>query len=160
MELSLESDAEALWQDTLDLLSAKNLPESTLAMLRGCTPKSMSDSVMTIETPMRLVLKTISKNTEIIEECLSQAAFEPMTLSVIFSPTAQTAAPRTPSTMSREEVDRWTAATTSPNNHWEGPTPKKIAEDTWDETGLDALREAAARRTTSPTRRPSKLPTA
>ena len=32
MELSLESDAEALWQDALDLLSQENLPESVLAM--------------------------------------------------------------------------------------------------------------------------------
>ena len=35
MELTLESDAEALWQDTLDLLATKNLPESTLAMPGG-----------------------------------------------------------------------------------------------------------------------------
>ena len=41
MEISLESDAEALWQDALDLLARRDLPESTLAMLRGCEPKSM-----------------------------------------------------------------------------------------------------------------------
>ena len=146
MELTLESDAEALWQDTLDLLATKNLPESTLAMLRGCTPKSMSDSVMTIETPMRLVLKTISKNAEIIEECLSQAAFEPMTLDVNFAPTTQQAMSRPSSTMSREEVNSWTAATTSSKVSWDGPTPKKIAEDTWEEDGIDAMREEAARR--------------
>ena len=146
MELTLESDAEALWQDTLDLLATKNLPESTLAMLRGCTPKSMTDSVMTIETPMRLVLKTISKNAEIIEECLSQAAFEPMTLDVNFAPTTQQAMSRPSSTMSREEVNSWTAATTSSKVSWDGPTPKKIAEDTWEEDGIDAMREEAARR--------------
>lgn len=146
MELTLESDAEALWQDTLDLLATKNLPESTLAMLRGCTPKSMTDSVMTIETPMRLVLKTISKNAEIIEECLSQAAFEPMTLDVNFAPTTQQAMSRPSSTMSREEVNSWTAATMSSKVSWDGPTPKKIAEDTWEEDGIDAIREEAARR--------------
>ena len=146
MELSLESDAEALWQDTLDLLATKKLPESMLAMLRGCTPKSMTDSVMTIETPMRLVLKTISKNTELIEECLSQAAFEPMTLSINFVPATQSSPSVPSSTMSREEVNSWTAATTSSKTSWDGPTPKKIAEDTWEEDGIDALREEAARR--------------
>ena len=124
MELSLESDAEALWQDTLDLLATKKLPESMLAMLRGCTPKSMTDSIMTIETPMRLVLKTISKNTELIEECLSQAAFEPMTLSVNFVPATQSSPSVPSSTMSREEVNSWTAATTSSKTSWDGPTPK------------------------------------
>ena len=34
MEISLESDAEALWQDTLDLLADRQLPEAMLAMLR------------------------------------------------------------------------------------------------------------------------------
>ena len=40
MDLPLESDAEALWQDTLDLLASHDLPEATLAMLRHCTPVS------------------------------------------------------------------------------------------------------------------------
>ena len=87
MELSLESDAEALWQDTLDLLSdQRGLPESVLAMLRNCTPVSMEGGVLKITTPMRLVLKTVSKNAAVVEECLTQAAFEPMRLEISFSP--------------------------------------------------------------------------
>ena len=94
MELSLESDAEALWQDTLDLLAAQaKVPESVLAMLRNCTPTSMEGGVMRLETPMRLVLKTVSKNAAVVEECLTQAAFEPMRLEVSFAPGAA-AAPR------------------------------------------------------------------
>ena len=56
MELSLESDADALWQDTLDLLSQESLPEAVLAMLRNCTPVRMEDNVLYVTTPMRLDL--------------------------------------------------------------------------------------------------------
>ena len=68
MELSLESDAEALWQDALDLLSQQQrLPESVLAMLRNCTPVSMENGTLRLTTPMRLVLKTVSKNAPVVE---------------------------------------------------------------------------------------------
>ena len=77
-----QSDAEALWQDTLDLLAEKNLPDSTIAMLKSCTPVSMEDSTLKIETGMRLVEKNIYKNAPVIEECLSAAAFSPMKLDV------------------------------------------------------------------------------
>ena len=67
MELSLESDAEALWQDALDLLAQQQrLPESVLAMLRNCTPVSMDDGVLKLTTPMRLVLKNVSKNAAVV----------------------------------------------------------------------------------------------
>ncbi|WP_455139382.1 DnaA ATPase domain-containing protein [Thermophilibacter sp.] len=146
MELSLESDAEALWQDTLDLLAARELPEATLAMLRNCAPTSMADGTLRLETPMRLVLKTVSKNTSLIEECLTQAAFEPMRLEVSFAPASSPARAQAPSSsMSRAEVDRWTAATAAPRA-WEGTTTRTIAEDTWDEDRAAAERAEEARR--------------
>ena len=146
MELSLESDAEALWQDTLDLLAARELPEATLAMLRNCTPTSMEDGALHLETHMRLVLKTVSKNTPLIEECLTQAAFEPMRLEVSFSPGAPAArAQAAPSSMSRAEVDRWTAATET-GAPWRGAPTRTIAEDTWDEERAAAERAEEARR--------------
>ena len=148
MDLPLESDAEALWQDTLDLLTSRNLPEATLAMLRNCTPASMENATLHLETPMRLVLKTVSKNVPVIEECLSQAAFEPMRLEVDFVPGAGAAqAPsHAPSSMSREEVDSWAAETGDGRPSWDGPAARKMAEDTWAEPSAEDLLEAAARR--------------
>lgn len=147
MELSLESDAEALWQDALDLLAAQaRLPESVLAMLRNCTPTSMEGGVLRLETPMRLVLKNVSKNAAVVEECLTQAAFEPMRLEVAFAPGAGASPrPRTPSSsMSREEVAAWTAETSQPPAR--AAAPRSIAEDTWDERRADARDEELRRR--------------
>lgn len=146
MELPLESDAEALWQDTLDLLAGKDLPEATLAMLRNCTPTSMEGATMRVETSMRLVLKTVAKNADVIEECLSQAAFEPMRFEIGFAPAAPASAPRTSSSMSREEADSWAAETGDGRPSWDASAPHKIVEDTWSEPSAEDLREAAARR--------------
>ncbi len=149
MELSFESDAEALWQDTLDLLATQaRVPESVLAMLRNCTPKSMDDGVMRLETPMRLVLKTVSKNAPVVEECLTQAAFQPMRLEVSFAPaTGSPARPQAPtSSMSREEVAAWTAETTAPAPApARSAAPRSIAEDTWDERRADEIDEEMRR---------------
>ena len=149
MELSLESDAEALWQDTLDLLAEQDVPAALLAMLEKCAPASLDDGVLHIQTSMRMVAKSVAKNAAVIEACLEQAAFEPIRLDVQFvqgsaAASVTAAAPRstaseataaaasqqeaaletasTPhhqfmgaagSTMSREEVARWNAATGS-----------------------------------------------
>ena len=104
MELSLESDAEALWQDTLDLLEARELPEAVLAMLRNCTPTGMENGTLSVETPMRLVVKTVSKNVAVIEECLTQAAFEPMHLSIEFVPASGRPRAQATSSMTAAEV--------------------------------------------------------
>ena len=70
---------------------------------------------MRLETPMRLVLKTVSKNAAVVEECLTQAAFEPMRLEVRVAsrgPAPRSRGPQSPSSsMSREEVAAWTAET-------------------------------------------------
>ena len=149
MELSLESDAEALWQDALDLLAAQQrVPESVLAMLRNCRPESMTDGVLHVTTPMRLVLKTVSKNAGVVEECLTQAAFEPMRLEISFAP-AQAAAPaQAPaSSMSREEARAWMADVEgTARAAEERPTPRSIAEDTWDERRAQEAREEENRR--------------
>ena len=145
MEFSLETDAEALWQDALDLLANRNLPEATLAMLRGCEPKSMDDGTLHVETSMRLVLKTISKISDVIEECLSQAAFQPMRLSLTFSQTQDSSHPTVRSTMTQEEADTWAAAT-GDRPLWQGAATRRIAEDTWDEQSADAAREEGLRR--------------
>ena len=104
MELSLESDADALWQDTLDLLSQESLPEAVLAMLRNCTPVRMEDNVLYVTTPMRLVLKTVSKNLDVVEKCLTTAAFEKMSLSIEFAKASDPSPVTTNSTVSQEQV--------------------------------------------------------
>ena len=145
MDLSFETDAEALWQDTLDLLTESDLPEAVLAMLRNCTPTSIEDGTLHLETAMRLVLKTVSKNAEVIERAVSQAAFEPMRLDISFAPAAAAAqTQRHSSSMTREEADSWAAAT-QPAVAPQTP-PRTMIEDTWDE-GTDAqVREAENRR--------------
>lgn len=143
MEISLESDAEALWQDTLDLLGTKGLPESVLAMLRSCTPVSMEGGCLRVETPMRLVLKNAAKNKELIEECLTEAAFEPMRLEVELGGTK--AAPKAPvaSTMSREEAKAWDNATSGAPSA-PVPTPSIV------ETAVAAPQDASARKARNP----------
>ena len=148
MELSFETDAEALWQDTLDLLAGENLPEAVLAMLRNCTPTGMDEGVLHLETPMRLVLKTVSKNSELIEGVLSTAAFQPMRLDITFaqaSPQPAAAAARR-STMTRDEADRWAAETSGARPAPSAPTASAFMEDTWDEGSAVAAREAENRR--------------
>ena len=146
MELSLESDAEALWQDALDLLAQQQrLPESVLAMLRNCTPVSMENGTLRLTTPMRLVLKTVSKNASVVEECLTQAAFEPMSLDISFAPvTAAPDAPQSRSSMSRAEADAWAAET---GGAVAPVAPRGIVEDAWDEgRALSAHQEENRRR--------------
>ena len=143
MELSLESDAEALWQDTLDLLEARELPEAVLAMLRNCTPTGMENGTLSVETPMRLVVKTVSKNVAVIEECLTQAAFEPMHLSIEFVPASGRPRAQATSSMTAAEVGRWEAETSAPAPapSRQAP-PRQIVEDTWDEAAAVRAREA------------------
>ncbi|MBM6774460.1 DnaA ATPase domain-containing protein [Olsenella profusa] len=142
MDISLESDAEALWQDALDLLADRSLPEAVLAMLRNCVPVGMDDGVLRLETPMRLVLKTVSKNAPTIEECLTQAAFQPMRLEISFA-AGKAPAPRPTSTMTRAEAESWNADTTPGA---QVPAPRTLIEDTWDERAAVAEREEENRR--------------
>ena len=153
MELTLESDADALWQDAIDLLEEDGAAPSLLAMLRQCTPTSLEEGTLRVETPMRLVVKTLGKNSAQIEECLATAAFEPVRLEVVFSKAAT--APSVPSSsMTREEAAGWDAASkrseaphTAP-----APAPRSLAEDTWDEAQAEARqrRQGTLRRESNP----------
>ena len=147
MELSLESDAEALWQDAMDLLRQRGLPEATLAMLQNCTPTALENATLRLTTPMRLVLKKVAENTPVIEECLAQAAFEPIRLEVSFEPATQAAPTPVSSTMTRAEADRWAAETGQPVQPapQPAPAPRQIAEDTWDEDTSEAAIRAEKR---------------
>lgn len=85
MELSFETDAEALWQDALELLQEKGLPDPTISMLTSCKPTELSNQTLTITTSMRLITKTVAHMIPEIEACLSTAAFQPITLAVVFT---------------------------------------------------------------------------
>lgn len=152
MELTLESDADALWQDTIDLLETSDAAASLVAMLRQCTPTSLADGVLAVETPMRLVVKTISKNASLIEGYLAQAAFEPVKLEVSFSKAPATPSMSATSSMTREEAQGWDATTSRLEDRSATPAPKSITEDTWDEATAEARqrRQGAARRQGNP----------
>lgn len=106
MDSVFESDAEALWQDTLDLLEEQHISEPLSAMLKSCEPLSLEDTTLTISTSMRLVQKTILKNSSTIENCLAQAAFENIALEVALVPASDRAGERTPSHQAAPEQQR------------------------------------------------------
>lgn len=139
MELSLESDAEALWQDSLDLLTGEGAPAALLAMLQKCTPVQLEDGVLHVETPMRMVAKSVAKNAAVIEACLEQAAFEPVRLDVQFRQGMAVAA--APATV--------TAAPAQPVPVQATPTPSAPAP---------AVPESAAAMPFSPTRKSEPAP--
>ena len=103
----IETDAEALWEDGLDLLADQHISEPLAAMLRSCTPASLEDGTLTITTSMRLVQKTILKNSATIENCLSQAAFENITLEVMLVAADPKPAVQQPAPEVREADDLW-----------------------------------------------------
>ena len=140
MELSLESDADALWQDTLDLLSQESLPEAVLAMLRNCTPVRIEDNILYVTTPMRLVLKTVSKNLDVVEKCLTTAAFEKMALSIEFAKAPDPSPVSTNSTVSQEQVTKWSGTN-------ESHTPARVLDDdAWNEEEIETENKLEKRR--------------
>ena len=107
MDSVFESDAEALWQDALDLLVEQHISEPLAAMLRSCTPKSLEDGTLTITTSMRLVQKTVLKNSSTIENCLSQAAFENIALEVELDDSKPRQAPHQAAPEPQRDDDLW-----------------------------------------------------
>ena len=146
MELSFETDAEALWQDSLDLLAAKELSEAVLAMLRNCRPEGMEGGTLKLKTPMRLVVKTVAKNRALIEECVSQAAFEPMEIDIEFEQAGGPEHQRPSSVMTRDEADRWIAETEQRPLTTSVTPARAIMEDSWDEGTSSAAQVAENRR--------------
>ncbi len=150
MDISQESDADALWQDALDLLAGNGAPEAFLAMLRNCTPTSLEDGVLRVQTPMRLVLKRLSANVAEIEAVLEQAAFEPVKLEASLGGAAAAPKPHV-SSMSSAEARDWKAATEAPARPQEQPRPRPaVEEDPWREDAEGVARENRRRRAENP----------
>lgn len=148
MDITEESDAEALWQDALDILAEEGKPESFLAMLRSCEPKSLEGGILRVETPMRLVLRKISQSTEEIDGALSKAAFEDIKLEAALGGHAAAPKPHV-STMTREEAESWVPKREEPT---EPPRPSHVAlqDDGWKEDEEAARRVLERRRAKNP----------
>ncbi len=76
------TDAEALWADVITLLKERDMNAATLAMLRSCIPADLTEDSLIIETELSFARRKIEREQALIEECLSAAAFQPMTLDV------------------------------------------------------------------------------
>ena len=86
---------------------------------------------------MRLVLKTVSKNIEVVEKCLTTAAFEKTNLVVEFARTTQAPTVTTNSTASQEQIQEWSSV---------GAPPRVLGEDTWNEEEVEAENKIEKRR--------------
>ena len=124
MTTSQESDAIALWQDALTLLAERNVAPATLAMLRSCQAISFDGEKLTVSTNMGFAQRKISQQAPMIEECLEQAAFQPVGFEVILTHDSVRRPVQTGAEMSREEVGRinTTAAAMEP-----APAPANVA---------------------------------
>ena len=145
MEPEIDSDTEAVWQDMFDLVSKRRLPGSVMAMLRSCSPTSLDGGVLHVETHSRTVKNRLSKNLGVINECLTEAAFEPTTLDITFVQDPD-AAPLAPSSaVTPEEARRWMAPSPREAAPAPAPTAPTIPPSNPEDAWLDenAAREAA-----------------
>ena len=150
MDITQESDAEALWQDALDLLADEGQPESLLAMFRSCTPTSLEDGVLRVEASMRLVLKKIASNTEVLEDVLGRAAFEPVKIEAVLGGNHAAPKPHV-STMTAEEARAWAPSTqTAPAAPAQTAPASRIEDDGWHDDADAAQRENRRRRANNP----------
>ena len=79
---STQDDALLLWNDVLTLLSQKNMPPAALAMLKSCEVVSFDGSTFRISTSLGFAQRKIKQQAPAIEECLSEAALQPVSLEV------------------------------------------------------------------------------
>ncbi|MBP3885323.1 MAG: chromosomal replication initiator protein DnaA [Olsenella sp.] len=104
MDPTLESDADILWRDVLTLLAERDVPAANLAMIRSCQATAFDGDTLTISTNMGFAQKKIKQQAPLIEECLEQAAFQPVHLEVALSHTREHAPIETKTEMTREEI--------------------------------------------------------
>jgi chromosomal replication initiator protein len=91
MQQFQESDAAILWNDVLTLLGEQQLvSQSILAMIASCTPTSIDGNSFHVSTPLGFVQHKIAQHASMIEDCLEQASFTHMNLSVDLVKDAQT----------------------------------------------------------------------
>lgn len=148
MEQEIDTDYDALWQDTLDLLNKRSLPGAVLAMLRSCTPVSLEPGILHVQTHSRTVRSRLSRNADVIGECLSEAAFEPTRLDITFVPDTSRDQIVTSSSMTAEEAQRWI----EPGN-MQGAgagVPEPTTEEKWRTSLAERAAKTRARREGNP----------
>ena len=106
MDPTTDSDASILWQDVQTLLAERSIPAANLAMIKSCNAVSFDGDVLTISTNMGFAQKKIKQQAPLIEECLEQAAFQPVRLEVVLAHDKAPSAIDTNTEMTREEIRR------------------------------------------------------
>lgn len=119
MEATTESDAWALWQDAIDLATQQGLPDSTVAMLRKCTADGLDDGVLALSTPARFVQKNVVKNIDLVNECVAQAAFEPIRVEVRLRAQEPPGAEVTEASVTPRSLESWQERPSEPSVLWE-----------------------------------------
>lgn len=109
-----ESDAKILWHDVLGLLASKSMAPATLAMLRSCDALSFDGSELHVATSMGFAQRKIVQQTSLIEECLGQAAFQPVRLIVELLQESAPSAIRTSTTVTPDELSGLTEVQGTP----------------------------------------------
>ena len=83
MTMTGESDAIALWDDVIDLITEnEGTSAQIIAMARRCVPVGFDGTTITVETPARFMRTQLEKKTPLIEQYLEQAAFSPVKLDI------------------------------------------------------------------------------
>lgn len=110
----MDSEAKILWEDVIVLLKEKSFGPSNIAMLESCTPERLEDDAITVSTKIGFAKHNIEKNKAIIEKCLEEAAFSPISLKVILERDRGNATIDTHSDLTAEELNEWQKKTSSP----------------------------------------------
>ncbi|MCC6102332.1 MAG: chromosomal replication initiator protein DnaA [Olegusella sp.] len=121
MEQERQTDADVLWSDVLLLLEKKKMAPSTLAMLSDCTPIVLLNGKLTISTSLGFARRKIEQEQKTIEECLSEAAFQPIKLEILLSRNESPNIPTQTTVASDEEIEQL--------SHRDSQDPQQITKE-------------------------------
>lgn len=113
MDHEQDSDAQILWEDALRLLAERNMSPATLAMLRSCKAISFEEDTLHVGCAMAFAQRKIMEQTALVEECLEQAAFQPVTFVVDLVSTPQAKPMDTSAVLSEHEISELDGRITS-----------------------------------------------
>ena len=82
MATNIESDAEVLWSDVVDLMRQHDISPHIMAMLEACVPQDLTDEALIISAS-RFAKRRIQSEAATIEAYLEKAAFQPLKLEII-----------------------------------------------------------------------------
>lgn len=99
-----ESDAAILWGDVLALLDHHGIPAASLAMIRSCQALSLDEEALHIGTNLAFAQRKIAQQAAVIESCLAEAAFQPLSLVVELVKDREARPVETGSTVTRDEL--------------------------------------------------------